>query len=388
MLIDGDALAIAGHGDELTFESGGATVALRDGAARVRRSSGTTVAVYEGRADVAALGRRMDEPVRAFRQVTVADTGALPRRPVPLVFDRADPDRWDTLYLHDAIDLGGQLERQARAVTGQPAPATIDASYLKQIVPALRSARGFGPDLVKGTSRSVGETVVGASIALSGTGDLPARWSAAFDFRDQGADWGLVAADQQARRAGVLGILDGVLNRVTPVFAPVATGARPNPSGSAPPPTSTGPSTTTPPTSGGPPTTVPVTPARPAVPPVTVPLLPSTPPTTTPARPDKPGKPDKPDKPSSPPTTPPRTTPTIPPVTVPPPVQGLLDGLLGGGGSTPPSNVVGGLLDRLGGLLGGASHPDSPDELDDLIGAVDGLLGRSSTVQPRGPASP
>ncbi|MCU1379233.1 MAG: hypothetical protein JWN29_2216, partial [Acidimicrobiales bacterium] len=94
MLIDGDALAIAGHGDELTFESGGATVALRDGAARVRRSSGTTIAVYEGRADVAALGRRMTEPVRAFRQVTVADTGALPRRPVPLVFDRADPDRW------------------------------------------------------------------------------------------------------------------------------------------------------------------------------------------------------------------------------------------------------------------------------------------------------
>ncbi|MCU1379010.1 MAG: hypothetical protein JWN29_1993 [Acidimicrobiales bacterium] len=336
-LVDGDALAVAGDGDTLTFESGGATVGLRDGAARVRRSSGTTVAVYQGRATVAALGREMKSPVRALRQVTVADTGGLPRQPVPLVFDRADPDQWDVLYLHDAIDLGGQLQRRASALSSQPVPVAFDAPYLRGIVPALRSARGFSAKLVDGTGRSVAETVVGASIALSGDGDLPARWNSAFGFRGQGADWGLVAADQHANRAAVLGILDGVLNQVTPRFAPVGTDGRTPASTPRPTPTTTPPRT-------GPAPKSPAT-AVPVLPPITLPLLPSpSEPTDPVSPPTTPGKPRK---------KPHRPTPTIPPVTVPTPVQGLLDGLLGNGKGSPPPNALGGLLDTVGGLPGG-----------------------------------
>ena len=221
-LLDGDALAVAGSGDDLALSAGDATFELHDGAARVRRSAGVALAVYEGRADVAALGRTA-EPVEALHQVTVTDSGGLPQQAVPLVYDRARPDRWDTRYLNDAIDLGGQLERRVKVLNARPAPTTWDATYLQGIVPALQGAKGFEADLVT-AGRSVGETIVGASIALGGRGDLGARWKDAFRFRDEGADWGLVALDQRARRASVLRVVDGVLDRVVATISPVAVG--------------------------------------------------------------------------------------------------------------------------------------------------------------------
>lgn len=331
-LVDGDALAVAGPGDDLVLTSGGATVDVHDGAARVRRAAGITVAVYQGSADVESLGRRLRRPLRALRQVTITDTGALPRQAVPLVYDRADPDRWDIRYLNDAIDLGGQLERRVRLLNARPAPSAVDAGYLEQVVPALRRATGFHADLVD-DRRSVGETIVGASIALGGTGDLTRRWDSAFTFRDEGADWGLVALDQRARRTSVLDVLNGVLDRVVAAISPVAIGPTPSPSTGAPRGTTS--TTTAPPGGSGSPTpTVPTTPAAPVLPPVTLPLLPA------------PGGPT-PAQPSSPPTT---ILP--PPLTVPQPVQGLLDGLLGTGGNG-QTGLVGGALDTVGGLLGG-----------------------------------
>jgi hypothetical protein len=348
-LVEGDALAVAASGDDLTIGAGGATVALRDGAARLRRSAGVTLAVYQGEAAVRSLGRRLVAP--ALRQVSVTDSGSLPHDPAPLVYDRTDPDPWDTRYLNDAIDLGGQLERRVRLLNTRPAPTAWDGAYLEGIVPALRSAKGFRDDLVA-ADRSVGETVVGASIALGGAGDLARRWSSAFSFRDAGADWGLVALDQRARRASVLGVLDGVLDRVVTPISSVAGGrsggsAGPVDAGRAPVTTTT--TTTAPPRRGTTPVTVPLVPATPLLPPITLPLLPSPTP-TTPA-------PTTPTQPTSP-------TPTIPPVPLLAPVQGLLDGLLGGGGGgtgtgsgsgSSGGGSGGGLLGGLvGGLLGGS----------------------------------
>lgn len=255
-LVAGDALVMTG-GDDVRLLAGGATLRVEGGAARVRRSSGVTVAVYRGAATVDALGRTLSHPVSAYRQVSVADTGALPRRAVPLVYDRVRPDPWDVRYLGDAIDLGGQLERRSLALSREVTSA-VSGSLLESLLPSLRTTR-FDGTIVDRT-RSVGESVVGASIALSGPGDFTRRWNAAFRFRRQGADWGLVAVDQRARRAALFGALDGVLDRLPGRF--VTGGAR-------------APTTTTAaPTGGGATTTTTTSSPRPTTPPTTVPRPP------------------------------------------------------------------------------------------------------------------
>jgi hypothetical protein len=301
-LVDGDALVVAPK--EVRLGAGGATFAVRAGAARLRRSSGVTVAVYTGTVGVVALGRTLPAPVTALRQVAIADTGALPRRAVPLVFDRRQPDPWDVRFLGDAIDLGEQLDRRSLALSGTLRPAAPpDARFLTTVVPALRAASGFG-DALLDPARAVGETVVGASIALGGGGGFVSRWNAAFAFRSQGADWGLVAADQRARRQSLFGVLDGVLDSV-----PSGVVARLTPSG---------PSRTTSTTS-------------------------TTPPQSTP--PTNPGGP---------------TPPTIPPPTVPPrpdPLGGLLGGLLGDSSGQGQPSLVQGVLGRVDGLLSPGNGP-------------------------------
>ena len=299
-LIAGDALVMTG-GDDVRLVAGSASMEVQGGAARVRRSAGVTLAVYRGKATVDALGRTLDRAVTAYRQVAVADTGALPRRAVPLVYDRTRPDPWDVRYLGDAIDLGTQLERRSLALNRE-VTSTVTGSLLATLLPSLRTTR-FDGSLVDDT-RSVGESVVGASIALNGPGDFTRRWNAAFDFRADGADWGLVALDQRARRTGLFGTLDGVLDRLPGRFA----------TGGIASPATTNPTTTTSTTTrpGGGSTTSTTSP------------LPTTP-TTVPRPPD--------------------------------PIGGLLDPILGqssppSGEPSSPTDPIDGLLDPIGGLLG------------------------------------
>jgi hypothetical protein len=302
-LVDGDALVVAG-GSRIRLAAGGATLTVRHGTARVRRSSGVTVGVYAGKVEVAALGRTLPAPVSAFRQVAIADTGALPRRAVPLVYDRRRPDPWDLRYLGDAMDLGEQLERRSLALSSTLRPsAPPDARFLTSVVPALRSAPGFGDGLVD-PARSVGETVVGASIALGGAGRLVTRWNAAFAFRSQGADWGLVAADQRARRQALFGVLDGVLDTAASRRVAAGPGGTPGTSPTTP--------TTSPPPSPTPTTTPPSTP--------------------TPLGPQ--------------PTVPPPSPPVLPG-----PLGQLVDGLLGQPSGEGQSSLVGGALDAITGLV-------------------------------------
>jgi hypothetical protein len=211
-LVDGDALMLAGD-DGLRLRSGAASIELVGGAARVRRASGVDLAVYQGEATVDSLGSDLTTP--ALRQAAVSDTGTVAARPMPLVYDRAHPDPWDVRFLGDAIEMGTQLQRRSRAITVQATRPDSDFTLVSTAVPALGSGGVLSPDLVD-PDRSLGETVVGASIALGGDGPFAERWDEAFALRDQGADWGLVALDQQAERDRVLGMLDDALDRLAP----------------------------------------------------------------------------------------------------------------------------------------------------------------------------
>jgi hypothetical protein len=211
-LVDGDALLLAGD-KGLRLRSGAASIELVDGAARVRRATGVDLAVYQGEATVESFGADLTTP--ALRQTAISDTGTLPLRPLPLVYDRASPDPWDVRFLGDAIEMGAELDRWSRAITVEAATRPdSDVALVRMVVPSL------GPDVLSPAlvdpDRSLGETVVGASIALGGDGAFAERWDDALALRDEGADWGLVALDQRAERGRVLGLLDEALDRLTP----------------------------------------------------------------------------------------------------------------------------------------------------------------------------
>lgn len=322
-LLLGEALVVSA--DRARLGAGDVVVTVEAGAARIRQLSSTTVGTYTGVARVDARGRPVR--VQALRQLTVAGS-EVPRRPSPLVYDQQSPDAWDSRYLGAAIDIGQQLDRRSAALTAQLIQPRPTATYLAGLLPALGRQPGFGDDLLPATA--VGETLVGASIALGARPrNFVAGWRGVFDFRAEGARWGLVALDQRARRGEVVAGLDAVLGRVTLRFAgPSASATRTSPTTA---PRRSGGGRTTPSTS--PPTTQPPGPT-PTLPTLTVPRL-STPITMAPGATGSTGNPPPPT--TSPPTTLPPTPPSsVPPVTVPPtlapvvkPIEDILGGILG-----------------------------------------------------------
>jgi hypothetical protein len=302
-LLAGDALLQGPAG--VALEAAGTLVTLRDPAgtaARIRRELAVTTATYRGDVDIDSAGQERSVP--AYRQLAVASVGRLAAEPDPLEVDGSD--QWDQRFLGSAIALTSSLEPLARAFTAQGLPRT-SAEDFAAVLPVLADEGGF-TDALLDDLRPDGDTLVGAAIAaLAPAGDFDERWSEVFAFRDDGAEWGLVALDQGVDEGPVVGEVEAALDRsVVPPSVDVA----------APPTTPTTAATTTP-TSAV--TTTPGT-------------TPGTSPTTTPTT----------APPVAPPTTPPTVLPPLPPLDpVPDPGGGLLDGLL---------EPVG---DLLGGLLGG-----------------------------------
>ena len=67
---------------------------------------------------------------------------------------------------------------------------------------------------------SLPDTLVGAAITLEGTrGTFAERWAAVFTFRDEGAEWGLVAMDQGVARVPLLNAIDAAISRGPTQFA-------------------------------------------------------------------------------------------------------------------------------------------------------------------------
>jgi hypothetical protein len=325
-VLDGDVVAIA-NGDALRFTVGDVDVRITNGAARVQRGLGVTVAMYRGSSEVRSAGRRLQGDLPALRQVSVAATGLLPRRPVPLVYDEKHPDPWDLRFLGDAIELGGFLDSESKGFTSQLGPrATVDASLLQDVLPPLADEGWITSKLAPG-GKSAGETLVGAAIVVESGGALDERWDDVFAFRDAGARWGLVALDQRVQRDALKDRLRDALGRSPLLFAagprrPGSNGATPSTTSPSTPPSTNG--------GGGGTTTTP-------------------PPTTSPV-------------PTVPPTTVP--PPTIPEITIPP--------LLPGDNSQPsdPSDP-------------GSASPSEPGSVvEDLVDLVDGLTSPPTTAPP------
>jgi hypothetical protein len=153
--------------------------------------------------------------------------------------------------------------------------------FFRELLPALEDESGL-PELLTdldATSRLAPPEMVGAAIATqSRRGGFAMRWRTTFGFRNEGAEWGLVALDQRVARTRLLRDLDVALGRrgLTPIASPASPAALP--SGSAPPP-STPPDTSFPTQTSTPRATRPA--STPAVTPPPPMLLPQPPPLPT-----------------------------------------------------------------------------------------------------------
>lgn len=245
-LTSGEVLVVEGFPAQVRH---GSTTVSALGAAKLDAAVPEVVS-YAGRARIDGAGS-LDE-VLGLRQVVLTSSAT----PEPLAYDGSDP--WDRRHLADAIAFGERLEALARGYTADLGTRTPSASFFEAVLPALAEEREFSDDLLG--DRSAGETIVGAAIAIQGQeGTFRERWASVFEFRDQGAAWGLVARDQGVSSAPLLDTVE------------LAVGSpRPDPTTSTttrPTSTTAPPDTTTPETPPGPTTTEP--PPPPPSPPTT-----------------------------------------------------------------------------------------------------------------------
>lgn len=262
----GDLLVAAPEASRV--EAAGTLVEVREGAAQVSRSFGMGVSAYDG--DVLLDSAGQEREVRALREMRVPALGRPPREPRPVTYDDDDP--WDRRFLGAAIDLGRRLEQLATGYTGSLPPGEgRTPGFFRIVLPGLEDEDEFDADLLD-PAWAPGETLVGAAIAdLGRHGTFRERWSAVFGFRDDGAEWGLVALDQEVSSTPLLGTIEQAVSAspfgfVDEVAAPPDAGspdepgAPGEPPGSAPPgtaPPGTSPPGTAPPPTNPPPTTSP-----------------------------------------------------------------------------------------------------------------------------------
>lgn len=206
----GDVVAVAGE-EGLTVRAAGAVATVLDGAARVRRDLGMSAGTYEGAVRLTTASKSLRVP--AYRQASVPSIGLLPVRPSPLAFNESDA--WDRRFLGVAMELTTDLQQRSEGFSAQLDPGEgRSPGFYRMLLPEL-DERGFEPGLVDAT-RGPGETLVGAAIALRGDrGSFSERWRQIFNFRDEGAAWGLVALDQSVSDVpGVRRVLTEALGRL------------------------------------------------------------------------------------------------------------------------------------------------------------------------------
>ena len=213
-LIAGDLLVVS-DARPLVVGANGAEIAVQ-GDARLSRGVSLLVATYEGTAQLSAGGSTITVP--ALRQASLPPTGMFPTKVSPLEYSNSDG--WDQRYLSDAMDLSNQLKGRSDGFTSQLGPTEgRSVNSFRELFPRLAAEPAFTAALLN-PARPPGDTLVGAAITLEGTrGTFAERWAAVFTFRDQGAEWGLVAMDQGVARVPLLNAIDGAISRSPTQFA-------------------------------------------------------------------------------------------------------------------------------------------------------------------------
>jgi hypothetical protein len=216
MLVRGDVL-VRTRRKAAEVEAAGSQALVR-GTARLSRSLAVSAAVYEGEARLRSGGAPFTVP--ALRQATIPSIGVMPSAATPIAYD--DRDEWDRRYLGAAMAFGRELEARSRAFGPNVARGEgRTPGFYRLLLPELEREAQFGGSLLD-PARSAGETLVGATLAVSGTkATFPERWQSIFRFRDEGAAWGLVALDQAVNDVpDLVRRLDAAIGRAPLGFSP------------------------------------------------------------------------------------------------------------------------------------------------------------------------
>jgi len=276
--------------DSTRLEADGTDVVVREGAARLSRAFGMSASAYDADLELDSAG--VESKVRALRQVAVPDLGR-PRPPRPVQYEDDDP--WDRRFLGAAMAFEEDLEKLADELTGRlPRNEGRTAGFLRLVLPSLEDEDAFTPELLSTIDpghRDQGDTLIGAAITERGKhGSFDDRWKAVFDFRDEGAAWGIVALDQAVQSEPVFNDVELAFNTSANELVS-ASPQEPSSGGGQPTGTDTG-GGSTPPSSGGGGTdggtrggggsTTPTTTPNTLPPPITPP--PSSPPSEPPAQ--------------------------------------------------------------------------------------------------------
>jgi hypothetical protein len=192
-------------------EADGTEVDVSEGAARVSRAFGMSVSAYDADVRLDSAGAVAEIP--ALRSMAVPDLGRPPRDPRPVSFDEDELDPWDRRYLGVAIELGKNLETLAGELTDLlPEGGGRTEGFFKLVLPGLEEEEDFDQPMID-LDRAPGETLIGAAITDLGENDsFTDRWREVFGFRDQGADWGIVAFDQEVRSEPLVGTVEEAFN--------------------------------------------------------------------------------------------------------------------------------------------------------------------------------
>jgi len=297
--------------DVVELEADGTEVRITEGAARLTRAFGMSVAAYD--ADIALDSAGVAAEVPALRRMVVPDLGRPPQRARPITYD--DADTWDRRFLGAAMALGQRLEDFSEGLTrALPEGEGRTPGYFRLVLPGLDDEPDFDRELLAPRlARAPGENLIGAAIAdLGERGDFTDRWTEVFGFRDAGAEWGIVALDQAVRSDPLVGSVEDAINVSFEEAAALTPASPPAPATAPIAPLDTPPTGATPPAGAGPVGGDPST---------------ATPPTTPPPDPTAPPAGPTPTNPPVVPDPEPTLAPIVEPVTD--VVSDLLGGLLG-----------------------------------------------------------
>ena len=231
-LVAAELLVTSGRAP-VQVESAGSTFSV-DGVAKLSRDLAVRASPYRGSVSVQSAARGLRVP--ALREANVASIGILPTALRPFQYDATDP--WDRRFLAEAIELGDQLEAKSRGFTESIGPGEgRTAGFYRVLLPELEREPLFDESLLT-PDLTPGKGLVGATIALHGrNGSFAERWAAVFAFYDEGAQWGLVALDQQVSdTSGLVESVNAAIGRQSFAFAPAAVPTVPPPAPPVEPP--------------------------------------------------------------------------------------------------------------------------------------------------------
>jgi hypothetical protein len=218
-LLAGDLLVVAPRGTDV--EAGGNRVHVERNtgdasAVRLSRGLAMDAGVYRGSAALDSAGQKRSLP--ALHAIEVSALGRPPTDDSLLPV--SDDDPWDRRFLGEAIELGHTLDTYSVGYSNTLGAQHANAALFRSVVPSVAKEPALTPDLLASNPASAGETLV--AIAIAGLGrqsDFASRFHSIFVFRQQKANWGVVALDQGVARDPLLTDMQQALNASNFEFA-------------------------------------------------------------------------------------------------------------------------------------------------------------------------